>query len=121
MTKEQPGANSLSDLMLEYFRRLDYINDEAEKAAKVVGQDKRELGTEFAGRTGKKKKFLTKEYAKHRRELKEARARETMAPADLQELEAIEAAIEGFSGLELIDHKLEQVRAAKKQATQAAQ
>lgn len=113
MTKEQPGANALPDMMLEYFRRMDYINDEAEKAAKVVGEDKRDLGTEFASKTGKKKKFLTAKYAEHRRELKAARKRETMAPADLQELEAIEAAIEGFSGLELIDHKLEQVRAAK--------
>ncbi len=102
-TTEQPGANSLADMLLEYFRRLDYINDEQEATAKVAGEDKRDLHTEFAGKTGRKKKFLTAKYAEHRREFKAARKLETMAPSDVNELEELEAAIEGFKGLPLYD------------------
>jgi hypothetical protein len=101
MTKEQPGANSLSDMMLEYFRRLDYVNDTAEDAARIASEDRKDLNTEFACKTGRKSKFLTAKYREHRRELKAARKRETMARADIDAMDELEAAIEGFKGLPL--------------------
>jgi hypothetical protein len=102
-TTEQPGANSLPDMLHDYFRRMDVINDGLDDTQKIAREDKTQLGVEFASKTGVKKKFLTKKYNEHRSALKAEKKRAEASPSDILTLEQLEEAIEGFKGTPLYD------------------